>query len=162
LELAFVDDLKFGNRLEVYTLDWLRQRDIECELVEASAYDIILPKTNAKLEVKADRWVAQTQNLCLELYSHLPLGSEGWLQYSTADVLVYLSVQDNEVDEMDFYNLPSLRGYVFDKVLKHNWLCTEPLIGRIVSSSSSPNVRNLLLPKSDAVPYLIYIEGVNK
>lgn len=143
-------------------VQWLQQRGIEAKIIESSLCDIVVTKSNMKLEVKADRWISQTGNLCLEMYSHIELKSEGWLQYSVADVLVYLAItEDNRVSNMWLYDFSSLKGFVFWEVLSGNWLCANPKIGRIVPSSSSPKVRNLLVPTKKVERFLLSTERVN-
>lgn len=153
-------DLQFGEQYEHYIAQWLQEHNVEAKIVDSSLCDIVLTKSNIKLEVKADRWISQTGNLCLELYSHIDLGNEGWLQYSVADILVYLAVNKYKVDKMLFYDFPSFKGYVFWEILGGDWLCSRPKIGRIVPSSSSPKVRNLLVPAEEMEAFLLPVERV--
>lgn len=149
--MSFLNDLSFGQEGEAYLKEWIEKRGASAELTEDKAScDIILPATNTKIEVKSDRWTLTTGNICLELWSHLPNGTPGWVQVASADVLAYLLYNErNVVADVLFYNFWGLRDFIFWNVLNGDWYNEKPLLGEIKSAGAAGNtkVRNLLIPR---------------
>lgn len=128
------------------------------EVIGIKDYDFISPVTAQKIEVKTDRWTYKTGNVCLELWSHIEKKHEGWMQYSKAEILAYL-IMDEDIQPkcLDVYNFIALKDYVYWTVLDGDWYNKKPKVGRIVSTvkNVNPNVVNLIISKEDVSQFLI-------
>lgn len=162
--MSFLDDLAFGEGGEQYFVDLLKEKNIVAKISAEPNYDILVESKWVKCEVKADRRAHKTGNLCLELFSHIGNLNPGWMQYSIADILVYLFYDDLgiEVKDVKLYDLHLLRSFVFWSILGGDWFCSHPLAGKVLPATSNPNVRNLILPVAYAEPFKLYTEHLSK
>lgn len=122
-------------------------------------YDLIDKHKWLKVEVKRDSWTLSTGNLALEIWSHIDKRNEGWMQYSDADILSYLMCEKETKSPrlLALYRLAALKDFVLFNCLEQDWFCSAPKMGRISDARFSHNthVRNLLLPRSHAQPFLL-------
>lgn len=155
----FLGDLDFGKNGEAVVKAILDKRVDGVQALNEKGFDLRDDLTWQKIEVKSDRWALKTNNICLELWSHIGIKSEGWLQYSPAEVLAYVlySQRGSKAEELIFYNLIGLRDYVYWSILLGDWNNPSPQDGRIVAAklNGSVQVRNLLLPRQKLRPYML-------
>lgn len=102
------DGLEYENKLYVFFRD-LGLTDIE-QAPRGEFKDWDLRVHRMTYEVKHDRWLASTGNLCIETYSCVENNSPGWLYTSKADMLVVFYTET----EFLFIPMQTLKEHFID------------------------------------------------
>jgi len=90
----FIRDRRFAEFAVRKVSELLRREGYENKIVEVKGYDIEL-KDGRRIEVKLDTAIYKSGNLACEWWSNTETVEPGWIQYSDADILVYMYDFDN-------------------------------------------------------------------
>lgn len=110
----FIRDKRIGEIASKRAEKIFEKNNLEPKFVDERGHDIVL-KNGKKVEVKYDTWIGKTGNLSCEWWSDEKNKTEGWAQYSDADILVYLF----DLGSVYVLDMKKLKEYVetnFDKL----------------------------------------------
>lgn len=122
--LDFKSAKQIGRAEELKIMKTLEKRGLEVwDLTAAPEYqkkdiDFLIQWNDgvqAYIEVKADRRIGQTNNMCIELITNEQTGAHGWFRYCEADYIFYSDTENNLCycfllkDLKDYY-----KGYQFE------------------------------------------------
>lgn len=114
--LEFRKSKAIGTNEEIRVKNTLESRGLKViDLTDSEEFrkkdiDFLVQKGNeeAFIEVKADRRMGDTGNICVELVTNIKNKSEGWLSYCEADYIFYC---DSQNDCCYCFLLDDLRQY---------------------------------------------------
>lgn len=98
----FKAHLKFGNKYELYALHYIPY--VKYELSNKSEYDIMCITKKGKhnyYEIKADRYIHKTSNICIEYMSN---GTYSGISITKATFYIIFSIKNDVIDEI--YKIP--------------------------------------------------------
>jgi len=112
----FQDHLKFGNKYELEALYYIPY--VKYELNNTSEYDIMCITKKGKhnyYEVKADRFIHKTNNICIEYMSN---GIYSGISITKSNYYIIFSIKNDVIVEV--YKIPTkfLKKYIEKTTLK--------------------------------------------
>ena len=134
--LDFKSAKQIGRAEELKIMKTLEKRGLEVwDLTAAPEYqkkdiDFLIQWNDgvqAYIEVKADRRIGQTNNMCIELITNEQTGANGWFSYCKADYIFYSDIENNLCY---CFLLDDLKKYFKDK---RNEICERRIIERTKS-----------------------------
>jgi len=90
----FLRDRRLADFAVRKTSELLKRHGYENNIVNTKGYDLVLGD-GRKVEVKFDTVIYDSGNIACEWWSDKPSRTPGWVQYSDADIMVYMYDFDN-------------------------------------------------------------------